>query len=200
MNVDWFQTHIILGIVSSAAAGTEDLGRASRSAIVSYVHDQPEVLQMDMCILFFTTLLDQLEVAAEDRLVVPTMEVLAFLIEQDVLIECRTRNLQDYHSMLLQKMQKVHQPSSSLQRVEAALRIYSCLAVVQETRTKALEKLTRMLLHRHPKVKENPWRPSLTTHELTVPGRFAMQPRIQYSSTQAPKSSLPVTGPSQPPR
>jgi hypothetical protein len=153
LEVDWLRSHIIEGIMSSAAAGTEVLGVASRAAIVEYIQDQPEDLQLDTYLMFLTGITKQLRASAnDDRVAIPTMELLAFLIEQ---ITSTGLHSEVQHRSLdvLEVMQMIHGPSSSLQRVEAAIQIYSGLTTVLDTRRNALERLTRLLLHRYPKVR-----------------------------------------------
>ena len=154
LKVGWIRAHIIQGLVSAAAAGPELLGLASRTAIVSYIQDQPEKLSYHVYAEILAVLTEHLRMsAAEDRLTVPTMELLAFMIDQDLLrAGARPVYVQHYYTELMHVIQIVHQPSSSLQRVEAALQVYSALYTIPETRSKALDKLTRLLLHRYPKV------------------------------------------------
>jgi tubulin-specific chaperone D len=153
LEVDWLRAPIIEGIVSSAAAGSEVLGIASRGAIVAYIQEQDGEVQLDVYMMFLTVLIKQLRASAnEDRVAIPTMELLAFLIEQTT---SNTRHSEAQHQYLelLEVMQMIHGPSSSLPRVEAAIHIYSSLATVPETGTRALDRLTRLLLHRYPKVR-----------------------------------------------
>lgn len=155
VEVDWLQAGIIEGIVSSAAGGAEGLGVASRAAILQYLQDQQEAMQLNAVMTFLKVLTKQLVTHAnDDRVAIPTMELLAFLIEQTVGIrwpsEIHHHHLEVWE--VLEVMEKVHGPSSSLQRVEAAMRIYSSLVTVPESRTRAMDKLTRLLLHRYPKV------------------------------------------------
>jgi hypothetical protein len=153
LKVDWLRAHIIEGIVSSAAAGTEVLGVASRAAILEYIQDQPADIQLDVFMTFLTVLTKQLRTSVnDDRVAIPTMELLAFLIEQ-MPSTGRPSDVQHHYLQVLDVMQMIHGPSSSLQRVEAAMQIYSSLMTVSETKTKALDRLTRLLLHRYTKVR-----------------------------------------------
>jgi hypothetical protein len=153
LEVDWLRAPIIKGMASSAAAGSEVLGIASRGAIVAYIQEQDGELQLDVYMMFLTALIEQLRASAnEDRLIIPTMELLAFLIEQTT-SNAQHSEAQHQYLELLEVMEMIHGPSSSLPRVEAAMHIYSSLVTVQETGTRALDKLTRLLLHRYPKVR-----------------------------------------------
>jgi tubulin-specific chaperone D len=153
LEVDWLRAPIIGGIVSSAAAGSELLGIASRGAIVAYIQEQDGEVQLDVYMMFLTVLIKQLRASAsEDRVAIPTMELLAFLIEQTT-SNARHSEAQHQYLELLEVMEMIHGPSSSLPRVEAAMHIYSSLVTVPETGTRALDRLTRLLLHRYPKVR-----------------------------------------------
>ena len=153
LEVDWLRAPIIEGIVSSAAAGSEALGIASRSAIVAYIQDRDGEDQLDVYMMFLTVLIKQLRASAnDDRMAIPTMELLAFLIEQTT-SNAQHSEAQHRYLELLEVMQMIHGHLSSLPRVEAAIHIYSSLATVPETGTRALDRLTRLLLHRYPKVR-----------------------------------------------
>ena len=159
LEVDWLQAHIIEGIVSSATAGTEVLGVASRAAIVEHIQNNSGEVQSGVYMTFLTVLIKQLRNSTnDDRMAIPTMELLAFLIEQGTIVP-RLSEVQKQYVGLSEVMSKMHGPASSLQRVEAAIQIYSSLIAIPETRTRALDRLTRLLLHRYPKVRIVLWRP-----------------------------------------
>ena len=153
LEVVWLQAHIIEGIVSSATAGTEILGVASRTAIIEYIQGQPGDPQSDVYVMFLTVLTSQLRNSTnDDRTAIPTMELLAFLIEQKASTMPLSK-AQNQYLGLLEVMQTAHGPSSNLQRVEAAMQIYSSILTIPQIRKRALDRLTRLLLHRYPKVR-----------------------------------------------
>lgn len=80
----------------------------------------------------------------DDRQVVPLLHFLCFLMDQDLLVETST----DIWAI----MKKVHGPSSSLPRIEAAMNCYSRMLAMDHYQKQAMDKLTRQLLHRWPKV------------------------------------------------
>ncbi len=150
LEVDWLREHVVQGLVSSAVAGSEDLGRAARAAIIMYSQDHR---QTDVEVMFVKTLDRYLkESSSDDRVALPAMELLAFTIEQAA-GEASFNNIEDECTNVLEVMQMVHQPTSSLLRVEAALKVYSSLTTLEATRKGALDRLTRMLLHKYPKIR-----------------------------------------------
>jgi hypothetical protein len=153
LEVDPLRAPIIEGIVSSATAGTEALGVASRGAILEYIQDQPEEARMDVSMTFLTILTNKVRTSAnDDRVMIPTMELLAFLIEQMTSTR-RPSETQNHYLEVLEVVQMSQEPSSSLQKVEAAMQVYSSLTTVPETKMRAIDRLTRLLLHRYPKVR-----------------------------------------------
>lgn len=152
LEVDQMRKHVVQGMVSSAVAGSEDLGRRSRAAIIMYIQD-PCHSYVEAQELFARILLEYLKVSsADDRIAIPTMELLAFIVEQSAAKAALMTGYQQQVD-LMEVMQTVHLPSSSLPRVEASLKVYSSLLAVERTRKAALERLTRMLLHRYPKIR-----------------------------------------------
>lgn len=147
LDVEWLQKYIIAGMVSSAAAGTEDIGRASRSALTIHILNEDggkQELEQDST---FSCLIEHLEqTIADDREAIPAMEILAFFLEQQL------GNATASCTKVPRVMQKAHTPNSTIQRLEAAIKIYSALCGTDERKT-ALDKLTRLLLHRYPKIR-----------------------------------------------
>lgn len=147
LNVEWLQKYIIAGMVSSAAAGTEDIGRASRSALTIHVlHDDRRQQELDRDSIF-ACLIEHLEqTVADDREAIPAMETLAFFLEQQL------ANATASSAKVLRVMQRAHTPTSTIQRLEAATKIYSALCYTDHKKA-GLDKLTRLLLHRYPKIR-----------------------------------------------
>jgi hypothetical protein len=153
LEVDPLQTPLIEGMVSSATAGTEVLGVTSRGAILEYIQDQPKEAQTDVSMTFVTVLTKRLKTPGnDDRVMIPTMELLAFLIEQ-VTSARQPSETQHRYLEVLEAVQTTQGPSSSLQKVEAAMQVYCSLTTVPGTKMRALDRLTRLLLHRYPKVR-----------------------------------------------
>jgi hypothetical protein len=147
LNVGWLQKYIIAGLVSSAAAGTDDIGRASRNALTLHTLHQNGSQQKSVPDSIFACLIEHLEqTVADDREAIPAMETLAFFLEQQL------DNATDCSAKVLRVMPKAHTPTSTIQRLEAATKIYSALCNTDQRRV-ALDRLTRLLLHRYPKIR-----------------------------------------------
>jgi hypothetical protein len=73
---------VILGLVTSASAGTEGLIKASRLALADHINAKDTERQASLKVLLFEELLVALENNMEDdRYCIPTMEVIGFLLD-----------------------------------------------------------------------------------------------------------------------
>jgi len=153
VEIDWLRANVIQGMASSAVAGTEDQGRAARAAVVSYLQEQTAKGAPGSQVTFLGTLVDLLRTSlSEDRVVGPRMELLAFLIEQGFYTDLVESRLAKERVDLVELGQKFYSPSASFARVEMLLTFYSALSSLDKYRKRALEKMTKMLLHRYSKV------------------------------------------------
>ena len=80
-SVDWVKTSLLEGLVTSMGAGSEPILCASRAALVAYLEDVSNsdlmtFWQCVSCILRDST--------SNERLVVPLLDVLAFLLETQI--------------------------------------------------------------------------------------------------------------------
>lgn len=165
--VEWAQKHLIFGLVLSATSGTEDICRAASNAFVAYLQPLDPYTRRELVTAISSILVDEIEHRStdEDRHVVPLLEFLCFLVDQGLfdlalvtLSECgdgekERREDGTVTRDLWSLMQKIHGPTSSLARIEASLNVYSRLLTIDTYRSRALDKLTRQLLHRWPKVR-----------------------------------------------
>ncbi|KIW21019.1 hypothetical protein PV08_01598 [Exophiala spinifera] len=149
LEVSTFHQHLLRGFVSSATAGTEDICRAASNAFVAYMQRLDGETRERMTEKVSSMILDQLAQNAlqDDRQVVPLLHFLCFLLDQDLLIESST----DMWAI----MKNVHSPNSSLPRIEAAMNCYARMLAISHYQKQAMDKLTRQLLHRWPKVRND---------------------------------------------
>lgn len=180
-----FQQQLLLGLVSSTTSGTEDVCRAASNAFLSYMQLLDNDRRNDLAKAAASIILRQLDQNAtqDDRQVVILLDFLCFLMDQNLLFN----DSWDIWAI----MQKIQGPTSSLQRIEAALNCYSRLLSIDEYRTRAMDKLTRQLLHRWPKVC------LLFPHEilrLTYVRRFVTMLQICYTSNFRTARWLPLIG------
>jgi len=150
----WSQKHLLLGIVSSATSGTEDICRAASNAFVSYMQALDRDRRENLVRTISSTILDQLETNStqEDRQLVPFLLFSCFMMDQGLFSFDQIALQRDATWDIWAVMAKVHGASASLPRIEASLNLYSRLLAIDQLRPKAMDKLTRQLLHRWPKV------------------------------------------------
>lgn len=146
LQISSFREHLLTGFVSSATSGTEDICRAASNAFVTYMQQLDDESRKRTTEKVSSIILDQLNQNAlqDDRQVVPLLQFLCFLLDQNLLIEASA----DIWAI----MKKVHSPNSSLSRIEAAMNCYARLLAIGHYQRQAKDKLTRQLLHRWPKV------------------------------------------------
>lgn len=152
-HIDWLRKHMILGFTSSATGGTEAIGRPSCHALVGFLWTQPETQRTLYSGEISKILFEHLATIAgqDDREVIPFLDFLALLVCNDVL-QFESVHLKMPPERVWSIIQQVHIPSAAIPRLEAILRIYSALSSIKNYKAAALEKTTRLLLHRYPKV------------------------------------------------
>ena len=155
LSIPWAQKHLILGLISSATSGAEEICRAACTAFLLYIQSLEPALCKELVATTWNIILEELATKStpDDRQVVPSLDFLCFMIDQDLV---SAELLAESGNPLLDVwkiMQNIHTSSSSLQRVEASLNVYARLLSIERYRDRALDKLTRQLLHRWPKVR-----------------------------------------------
>lgn len=130
---------LLEGYVSSADTGSEDLVRASRAAFADFC----EAGNTNMiCTALF-------EVAkrnsTNDRVLVPTLEVMSFLFDVRII----QKSSLNWRSLYL-LVQKAHYKTGNIRKLEASIKMYGGLI---EVYPEALQKLSSMLLHPFPKIR-----------------------------------------------
>ncbi|EXJ84183.1 hypothetical protein A1O3_04850 [Capronia epimyces CBS 606.96] len=155
LSLDWSRKPLIMGLVSSATSGTESICRAASNAFAWYLQALDHGKRDMLSAATSSFILEQLATGAalDDRQVVPLLDFLCFMMDQGLVSFQPITEPEDNAQDIWTIMQTIHGPSSSLQRTEASLNIYSRLLAADSFRSKALDKLTRQLLHRWPKVR-----------------------------------------------
>jgi hypothetical protein len=154
IKIPHLRDHLILGLISSLSAGTDEIGRACTEAVVITLLEQesparfPLILSM---IMFLIRHLDRLS-KQDDRDVVPALDFLTFLLDHVLPLAGSDGHTEVDCNQLWGTSQKVHGPSASIARLEAMVRLYTTFSSIADLRIKALDRLSRMLLHRWPKV------------------------------------------------
>ena len=88
---------------------------------------------------------------SNDRLAVPTLEFVAFILEAGVLQRLREQGFA--WKRLFTEVRKAHFKSGNVQKIEAAVKIYAGMMTVPRVRMEVQEKLCSMLLHPYPRIR-----------------------------------------------
>lgn len=121
-DLDQWLDELLSGYVTSADTGNEDLVIASRAALTSYCDASQENLDR-VC----TSLLRNLKARqGQDRIVVPTLEITAFLFSVGMYQRSTTV---DMKSLCLQT-QKAGYKSGNVRKLEACVRVYAGVAAL----------------------------------------------------------------------
>ena len=91
------------------------------------------------------------ENVSNDRLAVPTLEFVAFLVEAGVVQRLRDSDFS--WRRLFIEVRKAHYKSGNAQKIEAAVKTYAGMMAVPRARAEVQEKLSSMLLHPYPKIR-----------------------------------------------
>ncbi|KAF2204679.1 hypothetical protein GQ43DRAFT_364104 [Delitschia confertaspora ATCC 74209] len=161
---------LLVGFISSAGIGSESVVQNARLALVDYVDSLPTQIPDDpeqeagFSLLQLATLLTGLLRAnlSNDRVLIPLLEVLAFLFDMQILQRLVDTNYRhvlfsirslDSFRTLLSLTQKAHFKSAHMHKLHLALDLYRGLGTIPATRSDTLTKVTNMLLHPFPKIR-----------------------------------------------
>ncbi|KAL4975370.1 tubulin folding cofactor D C terminal-domain-containing protein [Aspergillus desertorum] len=141
--IDWLRLPLFQGIATSAVAGAEGLIRSTRSALIRSINNHPAERHPEVATVIIHDLLLVLnEKLPDDRYAIPILETAAFLLDSYVALR-----------KLFILVQKAHFKTSSIARLEAAIRTYAPLSRLDQVRADVLKKLTGLLLHPFPRVR-----------------------------------------------
>lgn len=148
----WME-ELMAGYVTSADTGNEDLVIASRAALTDFCATSPESLDAvcEALARNLTTRKDQ------DRVVVPTMEMIAFLWNCEVFSRCEGVN----YVGLCRQVQRVCYKTGNIRKIEAGIKVYGAVAVAvadgaterQDGVKEARKRLAALLFHPWPRVR-----------------------------------------------
>lgn len=157
LHFEALRRQILVGLSSSIGGGIEDICRACSSALVQYVsgiETGDQTMFLGQLTASFLRLLESLA-GREDREVIPVLEVTTFLLEQELLSESWLTGSHDGIPGIWETSQKLHVSNVSMERLEALIMVYQALLKIPALRIGSLDKLTRQLLHRYPKVSQS---------------------------------------------
>ncbi|KAI1210810.1 tubulin folding cofactor D C terminal-domain-containing protein [Annulohypoxylon truncatum] len=113
---------LLAGLVTSADTGNEDLVIVSRAALADFCEESSENLKRLCAALVRNLKLYQ----GQDRVVIPTLEVVAYLFHAGLLQQCPEINLR--HLCVL--VQKAAYKTGNVRKLEACIRVYGAIAAV----------------------------------------------------------------------
>lgn len=144
-----WMAELMAGFVTSADTGNEDLVIASRAALTDFCGASPARLGL-VC----NGLLQNLKARqSQDRVVVPTLEIIAFLFHTGLFPRCEDVNLR---SLCLQT-QKAGYKTGNVRKIEACVKVYGGVAAIGDEAVpgvqEARKRLGALLFHPWPKVR-----------------------------------------------
>ncbi|KAK8161036.1 tubulin folding cofactor D C terminal-domain-containing protein [Phyllosticta citrichinensis] len=139
------------GYISSAGMGSESVVQASRLALVEKMESLPVEGEQTSLVNVANAILGVFKAnLSNDRVIMPLLDVVAFLFDAQVLQRLNGSNFK--WRTLLSLVQKSHFKSNNIAKLHLALDAYRGLANVPAIRPDIMTKLSSMLLHAFPKV------------------------------------------------
>lgn len=154
LKVDWLFDDTLLGLVGSIAGGADDISQIASGALISLFAEQNEFDRRGLLkdVVYF--LVRQLKMAAnqEDREVVPLLDVLCLVREN--FIEDTNSVLQHEDLDILSLFDSLQTPVADIPRISSLIRLLSTLSSISQFRDKSVDRISRKLLHRWPRVRQ----------------------------------------------
>lgn len=123
---DTWMEELLAGLVSSADTGNEELVIATRAALCGFCQQSKEKTDA-VCTALVRNLKSR---QGQDRVLVPTLEVTAFLLHVGIFETCDKIN---YKSLCLQ-VQKACYKTGNIRKIEACIRVYGAVAELGRSR------------------------------------------------------------------
>ncbi|KAH6664759.1 beta-tubulin cofactor d [Plectosphaerella plurivora] len=121
-----WMAELLAGFVTSADTGNEDLVIASRAALTSFCDASDANLEA-VCTALVANL-STYQQQNHDRVLVPTLEIVAFLFRVGVFQTCPSINLRK----LCLLVQKAGYKTGNVRKLEACIRVYGCVASLED--------------------------------------------------------------------
>lgn len=124
-----WMAELLAGYVTSADTGNEDLVIASRAALADFCAASPRNLDAVCVALVRNVKTRQTPGQSQgDRVVVPTLEIVAFLCHIGLFQKCREVDLRH----LCLQVQKAGYKTGNVRKLEACIKVYGCVAGFDE--------------------------------------------------------------------
>ncbi len=141
-----WSTTFLEGYVTSADTGAEKLVQASRSALLSFCENDPANIELICTTLFI--LIRSAIASCTDRTLVSALEATKFLFDMQIM-QSSSLNWKDF----LFHIKRAHYQTANIRKIDVCVRIYGALMDLEVVEGQAEEKLSSMLLHRYPSVR-----------------------------------------------
>jgi hypothetical protein len=153
--VDSLQTQVLRGLSSSIGGGTEDICRACSAALIRWVMTMDAEEKGRTKISLTVSVRRYLEALqdSEDKDVVPGLLLTTFSLEQGLLSSEVLEGSDNGSVGVWTSISKLHVQNISMERLAALIQLYAALVRTSIHRNAALDKLTRQLLHRYPRIR-----------------------------------------------
>ncbi|WYZ45244.1 hypothetical protein EsH8_VIII_000560 [Colletotrichum jinshuiense] len=115
-----WMAELLAGYVTSADTGNEDLVIASRAALADFCAGSPRNLAV-VCVALVGNVKNR---QGQDRVVVPTLEIVAFLCHVGLFQKCQEVDLRH----LCLQAQKAGYKTGNIRKLEACIKVYGCVA------------------------------------------------------------------------
>lgn len=137
------------GLVTSADTGQEELVITSRAALAAFCEASPANLQQVCGALVHNLTAYQ----SEDRVVVPTLELIAYLFHTGLLQSCGHETINP-RTLCLQT-QKVGYKTGQVRKILACVKVYGCVAGLEAAQgpPEARKRLGALMFHPWPRVR-----------------------------------------------
>ena len=154
LQIETLQKEIFVGLSSSIGGGTDDVCRACCSALLSSISEVEVERRMELVVQLTSSLLHHLHslVKKEDHEMIPALHMTTFFVEQGLVAKSLLAGAQNGMSGIWEILQTMHLANASMERFGALIKLYQALLNISDLRDRSLDKLTRQLLHRYPKV------------------------------------------------
>ncbi|KAM3515255.1 hypothetical protein MY11210_001148 [Beauveria gryllotalpidicola] len=150
--VSW-TSQLMAGLVTSADTGQEDLIITSRAALVAFCQAAPGHLRQ-VCGALVHNLGAYL---SEDRVVVPTLEVIAYLFHAGLFQRCAGGTDRVSLRSLCLQTQRAGYKTGNVRKILACVKVYGCVAAMAETAEQgpfeARRRLGALMFHPWPRVR-----------------------------------------------
>ncbi|KAI9883387.1 MAG: hypothetical protein M1823_004855 [Watsoniomyces obsoletus] len=143
-DLHWLHVPLLEGYVTSAGAGSESVLQAARRGLLDFLDLTPSGFSIVLSLLLSVLSTH----SRNDRIAVPTLEVLGFLLDAEPTVGIDV----DWPRMF-RTVQHSHYKSKNIFKLEAAIKVYSGLATISTSRKDSLGRLLMMLAHPFPKVR-----------------------------------------------